>query len=35
MRGYTADPEMQKMRTFFEWGNKASMDALVKRFAGR
>ena len=35
MRGYTADPEMQKMRAFFEWGNKASLDALVKRFAAR
>ena len=35
MRGYTGEPEMQKMRTFFEWGNKASMDALVKRFAAR
>jgi uncharacterized protein YndB with AHSA1/START domain len=33
MRGYTADPEMQKMRAFFEWGNRATLDALVKKFA--
>jgi uncharacterized protein YndB with AHSA1/START domain len=31
MRGYTADPEMQQMRAFFEWGNKATLDALIKR----
>jgi hypothetical protein len=27
------DPELQKMRAFFEVGNKATLDALVKRFA--
>jgi uncharacterized protein YndB with AHSA1/START domain len=35
MLGYTPEPEMQKMRAFFEWGNKATLDALVKRFATR
>jgi uncharacterized protein YndB with AHSA1/START domain len=33
MLGYTNDPESQKMRAFFEGGNKATLDALVKRFA--
>jgi hypothetical protein len=35
MLGYTSDPESQKMRGFFVTGNKATMDALVKRFSGR
>ncbi len=35
MLGYTTDPESQKMRAFFEVGNKATIDALVKRFVGR
>jgi uncharacterized protein YndB with AHSA1/START domain len=34
MLGYTSDPESQKMRAFFATGNKATMDALVKRFRG-
>ena len=33
MLGFSGDPESQKMRAFFEWGNKATLDALVKRFA--
>lgn len=33
MLGYGSDPELQKMRAFFEVGNKATLDALVKRFA--
>lgn len=32
MLGYTDDAEGQKMRAFFESGNKATLDALVKRF---
>ncbi|MGH9241101.1 MAG: SRPBCC family protein [Vicinamibacterales bacterium] len=35
MLGYGSDPELQKMRAFFEVGNKATLDALVKRFASR
>ena len=35
MLGYTNDPQAQKMRSFFELGNKATLDALVKRFAVR
>lgn len=35
MLGYGGDPELQKMRAFFEVGNKATLDALVKRFASR
>lgn len=35
MLGYESDPESQKMRAFFELGNKATLDALVKRFVGR
>ena len=35
MLGYDSDPESQKMRTFFELGNKATLDALVKRFITR
>ena len=33
MLGYSSDPESQKMRAFFVTGNKATMDALVKRFS--
>lgn len=33
MFGYSGDPDSQKMRAFFEVGNKATLDALVKRFA--
>ena len=33
MLGYTTDPEMQKMRAFFEMGNKATLNVLIKRFA--
>lgn len=33
--GYDSDPESQKMRAFFEVGNKATLDALVKRFGAR
>jgi uncharacterized protein YndB with AHSA1/START domain len=32
MLGYTDEEESQKMRAFFETGNKATLDALVKRF---
>ena len=32
MLGYTADEESQKMRAFFERGNKATLDALAKKF---
>src|SRR5687768_11144685 len=35
MLGYANDAESQKMRAFFEGGNKATLDALVKRFAAR
>jgi uncharacterized protein YndB with AHSA1/START domain len=35
MLGYDIDPESQKMRAFFELGNKVTLDALVKRFAAR
>jgi uncharacterized protein YndB with AHSA1/START domain len=35
MLGYSSDAESQKMRAFFERGNRATLDALVKRFAGR
>ena len=35
MLGYTTDAESQKMRAFFEVGNKATVDALVKRFGRR
>jgi uncharacterized protein YndB with AHSA1/START domain len=35
MLGYDSDPESQKMRRFFELGNKATLDALVKRFVTR
>jgi uncharacterized protein YndB with AHSA1/START domain len=35
MLGYANDAESQKMRAFFEVGNKATLDALVKRFASR
>jgi uncharacterized protein YndB with AHSA1/START domain len=33
MVGYGDDEESLKMRAFFEVGNKATLDALVKRFA--
>jgi len=35
MLGYSNDAESQKMRAFFDVGNKATLDALVKRFATR
>jgi uncharacterized protein YndB with AHSA1/START domain len=35
MLGYSTDAESQKMRAFFESGNKTTLDALVKHFAGR
>src|SRR5687767_4649458 len=31
--GFTADAESQQMRAFFDRGNKATVDALVARFA--
>ena len=33
MLGYASDPESQKMLEFFEGGNKATLDGLIKRFA--
>lgn len=33
MFGFGADEESQKMRAFFERGNQATMDSLVKHFA--
>jgi uncharacterized protein YndB with AHSA1/START domain len=35
MLGYSGEAESQKMRAFFEVGNKATLDALVKRFSAR
>jgi uncharacterized protein YndB with AHSA1/START domain len=35
MVGIADDAESQKMRAFFERGNKATIDSLVKRFAAR
>jgi uncharacterized protein YndB with AHSA1/START domain len=35
MLGYDSDPESQKMHAFFEVGNKATLDALVRRFVAR
>ena len=35
MIGYGDDAESLKMRAFFEKGNKATLDALVKRFSSR
>jgi hypothetical protein len=35
MLGYTSDSDSQKMRAFFEVGNKTTLDALAKRFAAR
>ena len=35
MLGYSNDADSQKMRAFFDFGNKATLDALVKRFATR
>ncbi len=32
MFGYTSDDESQKMRGFFDMGNKTTMDRLVKKF---
>ena len=32
MLGYTDEEESQKMRTFFESGNRQTMDSLIKRF---
>ena len=32
MLGYPGDAAAQKMRAFFDTGNKATLDALVKRF---
>ena len=34
MVGYEDDAESLRMRAFFETGNQATVDALVKRFAG-
>jgi hypothetical protein len=33
MLGYTQDDEFQKMRPFFERGNKVTLDNLMKKFA--
>ena len=33
MFGYSANEESQKMRAFFERGNRATLDSLVKRFS--
>jgi uncharacterized protein YndB with AHSA1/START domain len=33
MFGFSDDEESQKMRAFFERGNQATLDSLVKRFA--
>lgn len=33
MFGFGADEESQQMRAFFERGNKATLDGLVKHFA--
>ena len=35
MLGYTDDEESQRMRTFFERGNRETMDNLIKRFERR
>ena len=35
MLGCSMGAESQKMRAFFDVGNKATLDALVKRFATR
>jgi len=32
MLGYTGSEESQKMRAFFERGNRATLDSLIKRF---
>jgi uncharacterized protein YndB with AHSA1/START domain len=34
MMGFTEDEDSQKMRGFFEQGNRITMEALVKRFGG-
>jgi hypothetical protein len=33
MFGFSSGDESQKMRAFFEHGNRATLDSLVKRFA--
>ena len=33
MLGFTEDEESQRMRTFFETGNKSTLDSLIKKFA--
>jgi uncharacterized protein YndB with AHSA1/START domain len=35
MLRYTSESDSQKMRAFFEIGNKTTLDALAKRFAAR
>ena len=35
MLGYTDEDESQRMRTFFEKGNRETMDNLIKRFERR
>ena len=35
MLGYSDSPDAQKMRAFFEVGNKATLDALVRHFGSR
>lgn len=35
MLGYDGDAETQRMRAFFEQGNRSTLDALVKKFAAR
>jgi uncharacterized protein YndB with AHSA1/START domain len=35
MLGFGDDEESQKMHAFFQTGNKATLDALVKRFSSR
>lgn len=32
--GFTADPESQSLKKFFQQGNEMTMQSLVKRFAG-
>ena len=33
--GFTADPESQQMRKFFERGNQITIDALIAKFKGK
>jgi uncharacterized protein YndB with AHSA1/START domain len=35
MLGFTDEDESQRMRTFFEQGNRETMDSLIKRFERR